>query len=326
MEVQEIPWDYVNDAPATEADQYLNRVSQKCADYWGTDRSLLLDIEPASLEGDVAGVHPLTFLLGACRDRNVQVVPVTGLDRPAAFQQAIAAAVAGDELGVCVRLTPEDLERAHFDGDLHRTIQQVGGGAGSTDLVLDLGPIMPTQQAATTMAARAMIQATPHIEGWRSVILAATAFPENLQGFPPESTSTRPRTEWLVWRNLVGPAGNLVRQPSFSDYAIAHPSVLDLDPRIMRMSANLRYTIDHEWLILKGRDTRQYGHEQFNDLCALLVARPEYSGQDFSWGDNYIHQCANGNAGPGNAMMWRRAGTSHHLTFVVNQIANLAGL
>lgn len=325
MEVQPIPWDYVNDTATSEADQYLTRVAQKCADYWGTDRPLLLDIEPGSFEDEVGGMHPLAFLLGACRQRDVDIVPVTGLDRPETFHEAVTTAAEEDELGVCLRVVPEDLEREDFADDLDELIDDLGVTRETTDLLLDLGPIMPVA-AATSMAARAMISATPYVQQWRSLILAATAFPENLQGYPPESVNTRPRTEWLVWRNLVGAGGHVPRRPSFSDYAIAHPSILDMDPRIMRMSANLRYTSERDWLILKGRDTRQYGHEQFNDICAELVQRPEFSGADFSWGDNYIQQCANGNAGPGNAMTWRRAGTSHHLTFVVRQIANLAGI
>ena len=89
------------------------------------------------------------------------------------------------------------------------------------------------------------------------------------------------------------------------------------------MSANLRYTLEEEWLIFKGRNVRDYGYEQFNGLCRTLLQHKEYSGATFSWGDNYISQCAADKGGPGNASTWRKVGNSHHLSFVVYQLSKL---
>ena len=122
---------------------------------------------------------------------------------------------------------------------------------------------------------------------------------------------------------LISLGPRLLRVPSFGDYAVNYPEETFVDPRIMRMSANLRYTLDSEWLILRGRNTRQFGFEQFRDLCSSLVMKSEFAGPSFSAGDKFIDDCAQGSTGPGNATVWRRVGTSHHLTHVSNQIANL---
>ncbi len=109
----------------------------------------------------------------------------------------------------------------------------------------------------------------------------------------------------------------------FGDYAISHPVPKELDPRTMRMSASIRYTTESEWLVVKGRNVRQFGFDQYFALSKALVERPEFSGLSFSWGDQYIADCADGITGPGNATTWRKVGTNHHITLVTRELANL---
>ena len=141
-------------------------------------------------------------------------------------------------------------------------------------------------------------------------------------GLPPTSVTPIPRIEWTVWRSLIV-RSRLPRLPAFGDYAISHPQPSEVDPRIMRPSASIRYTANDAWLVLKGRNLRDYGYAEFYDVCRDLVARPEYSGPSFSWGDWYIEECANQRVGTGNLTTWRKVGTSHHLAFVTRQIASL---
>ncbi len=93
----------------------------------------------------------------------------------------------------------------------------------------------------------------------------------------------------------------------------------------MRPSASVRYTHDTYWLVPKGRNLREYGFDQFHGVCRALVQRVEYAGPQFSWGDQYIDDCAAERVGPGNLTTWRKVGTSHHLAFVVRQLATEVG-
>jgi Beta protein len=91
----------------------------------------------------------------------------------------------------------------------------------------------------------------------------------------------------------------------------------------MRMSAAVRYATPNDWLILKKKNVRDHGFEQFHDIAAELVQRSEFRGADFSGGDRAIHDCAKRNSGPGNATTWRWIATNHHVETVIDQIANL---
>lgn len=86
------------------------------------------------------------------------------------------------------------------------------------------------------------------------------------------------------------------------------------------MSANIRYATDTVWLVLKGTRIKK-NDVQFHNLCKVLVARPEYKGATYSWGDQFIKLCSERTTNPGNLTTWRQVGTNHHLTLVSEQIA-----
>ncbi|RYG93560.1 MAG: hypothetical protein EON58_18085 [Alphaproteobacteria bacterium] len=94
----------------------------------------------------------------------------------------------------------------------------------------------------------------------------------------------------------------------------------------MTISGSIRYTSDQVFVISKGHSVKTPpGWGQMVGVASRLVQAPEYCGQAYSNGDSDIYQCAHGNGSTGNAYVWRKAGTNHHLIFVVNQIANQFG-
>ncbi len=113
-----------------------------------------------------------------------------------------------------------------------------------------------------------------------------------------------------------------LRLPSFGDYAINHPKVLELDMRKVKPSATIRYTDENQWCIVKGKNVRDYGFGQYRALSKKVLDSPYFCGKSFSWGDDYIQKCANGQGKTGNLMSWRRVGTNHHIEKVTRDIAN----
>ena len=170
------------------------------------------------------------------------------------------------------------------------------------------------------MGALHFIEAIPALESWRTFAIAASGFPVNLMGFPQSTISTIPREEWELWRGLMSDP-RLSRIPAFGDYGIAHPEHADVDPRKMTTSACIRYTSNRSWIICRGRGLRNHGFQQFHDVARALTGHPEYSGAPFSWGDNYIADCAAHRVPCGNLTTWRKIGTSHHIAFVNRQLA-----
>lgn len=231
--------------------------------------------------------------------------------------------------GVCIRLVTDDFaDPESFEEDLKGVLENLGVSAERTDILLDLGPIDPSQRTAHRIVASQVVNQLPDSRAWRTVTFAATAFPQTMQPFDQDSENLVERTEWALWKHLKGLAEKekLQRLPTFGDYTINHPEPVQIDPRVMRMSASIRYTTDEHWLIMRGHWVEKPPYfGQFHELSRDLVDRDEYCGPEFSSGDQYIRDCAAEDVSTGNATTWRRVGTNHHLTFVVNQIANLGG-
>jgi hypothetical protein len=322
-----IPYDFANEVPAKTVDEHLANFISKIVLNWGLGTIFFdLDWIPES-ERMADGRHPLKFIFDGARTAGSQAIPVTGLNRDAAYQDAVKDAIDSDHRGVCIRLESDDLDDLSTLGSQLDTLVAFFGVAKSdVDLLVDFAAIDPQSAVPMQIAASSIIGTLPSIMDWRTLTFAASAFPPDLSRLAANSVTPLPRTEWTIWLWLAARRARLRRLPTFGDYAIAHPGWTEVDPRLMKMSAQLRYTIDIEWLVFKARNTKDFGFGQFKQICAALIARPEYRGASFSWGDNAINDYANPSTGPGNATIWRKIGTNHHVTMVVTQIASVPGL
>lgn len=132
------------------------------------------------------------------------------------------------------------------------------------------------------------------------------------------------RTDWSQWKSYQESVTGGVRRASYSDYTIQHPIYKELKfpPNY---SASLRYTIENQWIVMRGQGVRtkgSSGHAQYPALASLLCERPEFCGGGFSYGDRYIYSQGQNilNPNPGNAKTWIEAGLNHHMTYVVAQV------
>jgi Beta protein len=326
IEIPPIPWNFEEDRPEKTIDSHLAKIGKNFERSWPLNRPFYVDmlwIPESERMND--GEHPVEYVARAAREWTLSVIPVVSLIRGPEYLQACRSVFDQDKQGVCLRIQKEDfIEFTDLEAQVLGVLEALSASPRSADLILDLRSIAPPQQVDPDSAIN-LIAALPRLSEWRSFIIAATSFPRDLMGLPPSESSPVDRTEWALWRGLRQ-RGDLPRPPIFGDYAISHPEPSEVDPRVMRPSASVRYTTENSWIVLKGRNLRDNGYEEFHSVCRALLARSEYSGPTFSWGDAYIADCAYERRGPGNLTTWRSVGTSHHLTFAVRQIATEFGL
>ncbi len=324
IEVPSVPYDYANDRPTKSLEEHISGVADRVRRCWPTG-PLFLDLPWFGGDEQLSGGRvAYEAVLTDCERQGVQAVPVVSRTSSTEALAAIERYSRKSGLGGCIRLLVEDFEE---EVDIDEEVDRLLGGfgaidIGSIDLILDLEDLGP-EAGRAVLVARSVFSMIPKSDEWRRIILAASSFPEDLSEVDAATFTTLPRREWELWTTLQRRPARLPRRDLiFGDYGIAHPLPKELDPRIMRMSASIRYTTADNWLVVKGRNVRQYGFDQYFDLCRALIARPEYCGSEFSWGDNYIAECAAENQGPGNATTWRKVGTNHHLTLVARALAS----
>lgn len=324
IEIPQIPYDHINEVPARTIDQHLEKVIVQIKNSWDVKRALFLDlVRIYASERMNSGEHPLIFLAENARQEKIKIIPVVGLERDEDYKSKTKEINQQDKEGICLRIDSEYFGHTNLGDELNDLMQFLEIGPKECDLILDLESIISDRETILINLLIMTINNFPFISDWRTFTLTATAFPQDLSSIPSRSITPLRRTEWHIWNSLI--RSELIRKPTFSDYAIAHPEIIEIDPRIMTMSANIRYTVEDEWLIFKGHSVkREPGFEQFHDLAKSLIDHRDFSGRDFSWGDSYIEQCANRTVSSGNATTWRKVGTNHHLALLTKQVSDLA--
>ena len=295
----------------------------KLSKSWSDTRPIFIDVYLDINDDARSSVGSMRAYFDKARLISLTIIPVTGLRRHSDYQSLIQDICSKDKKGVCLRVESTDMaDEEELKKQLQLFLKAFKMNESEVDLLVDFKEIPLTQVPLFQMMAGTILSYLPNIKKWRTLTLAATTFPISMGDFQSANISIRQRGEWTIWTNIRS-LRSYGRIPTFGDYAIANPVITDFDPRIMDMTANIRYTIERDWLVLKGRGVKRFGYPQFRSISRTLVGRPEFSGAGFSAGDNYISNCAAGNVSTGNMTTWRRVGTTHHLTFVVDRISSL---
>lgn len=325
LEIPREKWDFELEQPAATLDEHLPKLAKAVQRKW--PRLCYFDcglLEPAARMAN--GQHPVQWFFDQVRGHGHHYsIPVTGLDRDAAYQAATATVIAQDKRGVCIRLIMEDFDRPDFAADLSDLLTTLGVTTANADMVVDYkaGPFTPITSYATTMLNT--LNALPLLARWRSLTVAGTAFPKDLPAVIYRPSAVAPRHEWVGYKALCARLPGTVRIPTFGDYAVVHPSQELLNMAVLDPTAKLKYTIDDAWYIAVGQQVKAHGRAQMQGMCAALLANSHFAGPGFSWGDQYIADCAAGTVSTGGTTTFPQVASNHHITKVVTDVASYHG-
>lgn len=333
LEVPPIPPKYLegedDPVPSKSITSHVKDVAEKFVRALGTVAPAFVDGFYIENEDELdGGLEPIAGLFAEFRRTGVIFVPVIGLDRVKEYGQAVRDAVSKDKRGCCLRLVESDLEAlSDLEAQVGSLMDFMRVEASQVDLIMDFGPAVPLRSALPYQ-----INALPFLKKWRSLTVASSSFPVNMAEVAQNSIVEFERREWTAWTFLRSKRKTLVRMPTFGDYAISHPGLVEVDPRIMRMSPNIRYTAELNYVVAKGEAysrkkdrTKKSGiaaSDQYPKLAKMIMNHGSWAGKKFSWGDKFIEACSR-RACVGSPTNWRAVGTSHHIACVVRQIANL---
>lgn len=321
IDVPPVTEDWRTKKPSKPLGVHLTDIAKKTKVAWGVERPLFVDLFWIDLkERTENGAHPLGAMFDRLRKTNVLGIPSTGFDRDEDYNDEAKSIIDTDRRGVCIRLLDDDMEDlASLEEQLNELRGALGVGRKSVHLLMDFREVGSGDVDRCAQVGIEVINSLSNIGDYRTVTLAASGFPGSLAKVEATSTMKLPRTELSLWKKVSAGKG-LTRIPTFGDYGIAHPELLEADWRKFKLSGSIRYTLEKDWLIVKGGSIEKYGFKQFHKLAHHLANRDEFYGAEFSWGDEYISKCAVKKTTSGNLTTWRKIGTSHHITVVGEQI------
>jgi hypothetical protein len=255
----------------------------------------------------------------AARRRDLRFIPTLQPASSPDHIQLVAEAVGQYGRGLALRCPM--LGQAQLPGNalpprLLSLAAETGAAPDCTDVLLDLD-YLDEDVELDLEALVADILAIHEAGPWRTMALLGSSMPRMLSEIKEGTLGSIHRREWALWSQLA--ESGMSRVPVYGDYAVQHPTPPSSGGPGMRR--NIRYTVADQTLIARGEgDQFQSGNEQYIELCQWIKASGEYSGPAYSWGDGIIDQVASGLLAPGHQPMWRGAGTSHHLQYVIDQL------
>ena len=323
--VHPVARDLETKAAVISVESHLSKLAAELANDWGSSPAFvdLRFIDGAPLP---SGRHPVGWFIEEAMIRGLPLTPVVSSSHDRNYRLAAAQAAQAAGTAVALRLGADEwtvLGTPLGDGAVLGLLAETGQAPGETHVLLDLEDQVSATVAITVAAVRPALVALPRAYEWASVTVAGTGMPNGTAAVGGGASAEIARTEWALWCALSGPTH---RRPSFGDYGVQHPDPLsNFDPRFMDSSAQLRYTIQNAWFVVRGHGVKKRGNEQIRGLAQSVVDHAEYAGAEFSWGDRWLDACARGEGRPGNQGLWRKVTTNHHLSYVVEQLASYRG-
>jgi hypothetical protein len=322
LEVPPVGFDHESGQDRESIDSHLGDFGRRLKSKWQS-RACFVDLKYLPLQTRLAGGrHYVEGVFADARNEGCTATPVVSFANDMPFTTAVAAVNRMDNRGVCLRLGMLDFDRPSLTADISSLLQALGVGWAETDLVVDFGTPNYMPIGAFVRVMQALLAMLPNLNRWRTLTLAGTAYPQSVANLAPPFQIIS-RYEWMAYRTLVNQLGRDARIPTFGDYGVAHPDLVELDMRLIKPFAKLRYTIDDAWHIGRGTPVRTHGFGQYQQMCQLLTQQPYFSGTGYSAGDTYIADCAAGRVATGNLSTWVWVSTNRHLTKVVADLATL---
>lgn len=283
--------------------EHVESICESLQTAWGVDRRFYVDT--IWLNGNAGSPAIIAGVFEATEDSDLQAIPVVRPTYDDSSLEQLRAIISENERGCLLRITPQTLNTPAV---IDSVLEALEVSPDEVDLLLDYrqhAMLLPTH-----------IPLIPHLADWRRLVAASGVFPMSLASLPLHQWHELPRHDWASWQN--GIASPLGRKPTFSDYTMRPPGA---PAEFGEPSVNLRYTLDDHWRVQMGGKHKQGAAPEIHDMCSQLRDSAEYSGADFSSGDEQIDRIADAVDETGGPTQWLQWCVSHHIEFVVEQLA-----
>ena len=302
-------------------EKYLYDIALGIARSWGWYHPVYVDFYDVDCKLKIPGGSSLlNYLFKTLRELKVKAIPVVGLERDVEYLEDSNRIACLDDRGICLRLKREDIEL------IERSIlgiEKVSKGIPKEkiSILFDFGSINGNENEYISKILIRAINLILDIEKYRAVVFAGTSFPAGYSDIKVDEVKTIKRNEIDIWKGLLS-SNKIKRIPSFGDYGIVNPDMPDFDAKFFNCSGKIRYTLDEEWMILKGfklKSSKDY--KQFHRLARKLKGLVKLQVNE-NWGDKQIDLCSNEMISSGNLTDWVAIDSNRHWASTANQIRN----
>ncbi len=317
-----VEFDFEAREPKKSVHDHVHPFAKRYVHKWGRRPAwVTLDKEIVS-ERMNDGTHVLDYVFQELRGHGALAAPALPLNPNSAFLAAAQRVIAKDGQGCGILVQLEDLMAHGTSKSITKLTSILQIDLDESDLILDMGA--PNYEPYGAFAA-ALISNLPqlgNLSDYRNFILIGTSIPESLVKVSI-GTDEIPRHDWLFYQELLQKLPKDDRRPNYGDYTTVHPNFEAKDMRLIKPAGKIVYTANRIWATRKGGSFRD-DPDQMHTHCQEILRNPrfDFRGPSFSFGDAYISDCAAQKVGPSNLTRWKQVSINHHMTTVVNALAN----
>lgn len=292
----------------------------RVADSWMTGE--VLWVQPVNIDGhaDSVWAQQITDMFDTFVANQHAAVPVVLTDEVQDSVNAYAAIIAANPArGMVLRLQADEIvmqSNAQVARDVDATLALYGLTPDACDLVIDAALIRDSVASRVAMVESAL-QAVPHLQTWRNVVIALSAFPDNMGAQAPRSAVTHfPREDREAFVTLTN--RGLPRQCNYADFGVGQPTYGGAPYTPI---PSIKYTTTNSWVVHRGAQ-KSDPSPQYLALAAQVTGSAEFRGAVFSAGDEYIAGRSAAPGNPGNSTKYLFAAMSHHINHVLDSLAS----
>lgn len=219
--------------------------------------------------------------------------------------------------GVCLRVSGNSFEL--LSQSLSDYVEKSWITPQNTDLLIDLKyideDIYPKKAVLTTA-----ISDIPNISDYRRIIIASCSFPKDVSNLRSDVVNEFKRHEVSIHKISLDLESKFGFNYVYADYGSMNLNETAFAP-YMVPNFKIKYSTADKYLVVKGLSLKKGGLELANVMagCRLLVDHPQFSGENFSYGDKIIATTANGTyTKSGNLTNWVGYSFNHHITLIVS--------
>lgn len=216
---------------------------------------------------------------------------------------------------VCLRVRLRDFPTANDVSDACVNILTAIQNSGKAiEMIFDFGE---TPEELSNELVSYIVDLTTALDNLNfiQVFLVSGAYPTALKA----GVHRIPRSDRELWKAVSSKAKNL--NLGYGDYTVV-PATWEEVEGMQRGTIAIRYALEKEWLILKGRSNKKEESIQLSEILVNLYST-DFKGAPYSYGDKLISDKADAtvpmNNKKGGTTYQIIEGINHHITLVVNE-------
>jgi hypothetical protein len=224
---------------------------------------------------------------------------------------------------VCLKLKEFHLTQPNILSLLRQVIDSLSIDEENIILIVDLEDVSEKNVEALAIHLFNFLSDVIGFFSFGSMVVGAGSFPPSLAGMVPWQYKTLPRRDWRLFTMIA----SRIESIKYADYGIN--AVEAAKGFAFKGPPSIRYTTEHDYLIVKGVQPDPLGkslNEQHRQLSRLIKEHEAYKGLTYGWGDKHIHRCTQPlQPTTGSHTTWRAVGTNHHILLVLESLSKLYG-